>query len=320
VEERRDGPITELRWPLLTSSFLQRTRFAQVPWRANQLSLAALLRRYQVEVVISSNNYLFSMDPRWNGKYVFDLPDDPVGDLTRRHEQVAHQVVSRECRKADLVTAVSRSLADKLRQNYSVQARCLPNGTDRADFENCDQRRVAAIKDRHGLWNKYVVGFIGNHEGHAGIDFMLDVTRELRRVAPDAVLLIVGPVVPPLRDSQDGVIPVGPVPPSEIAPYFKAIDVGVLPFVQNSFTDNALPIKVIEYAASGKVVVATPLRELQMLNLPGVFLTERSVGPWVEALLSARQLSWDRRWSERFREYDWRGIADRLMEMVRDTS
>src|SRR5204862_3659669 len=61
-------------------------------------------------------------------------------------------------------------------------------------------------------------------------------------------------------------------PHDEVAAYFKATDVGLYPGDANAYFDAACPIKVLEYSAAGRPVVATDLAELRRLALPNVLL------------------------------------------------
>ncbi|MGZ8698055.1 MAG: glycosyltransferase, partial [Gaiellaceae bacterium] len=64
---------------------------------------------------------------------------------------------------------------------------------------------------------------------------------------------------------------VGPKPYQELPRYVAAFDVGLIPYVQNRYTQSCFPLKVYEYLAAGKPVVASGLPELAEME-PDVVL------------------------------------------------
>ncbi len=98
--------------------------------------------------------------------------------------------------------------------------------------------------------------------------------------------------------------------------FFTLADVGVLPFERSPFTDDALPLKIIEYGAARKPVVATPLSELQRLELPNVLFAERNPEAWAERLETALELEWRFAWDSTFDRFRWDGIVDGLVRAI----
>jgi glycosyltransferase involved in cell wall biosynthesis len=78
---------------------------------------------------------------------------------------------------------------------------------------------------------------------------------------------------------------IGPIPTDEIWDYFHAADLGLLPFILAPVTHHCLPLKVLEFGAAGKPVLATPLHELQRLALPHIRFAEYDIDAWRRALL-----------------------------------
>ncbi len=62
-----------------------------------------------------------------------------------------------------------------------------------------------------------------------------------------------------------------PVPKTEIGPYLQVIDVGLIPYKMNYFARGTNSMKVYDYLAWGKPVVATPIPALKKLY-PWVYL------------------------------------------------
>ena len=180
-------------------------------------------------------------------------------------------------RNSDLVFCTSTVLLERARAR-GARAVYLPNGVDR---ERIASGRPEAVRRRLGLVGKRVVSLIGLTWGPSF--FFIDAIAEAARQLPDIVFLAVGGGSPLPHDGpgrvatrcrQLGVplVATGPLPNAEVADYFMATDVGLYPGDASPYFDAACPIKVLEYSAAGKPVVATDLAELRRLGFPNVYL------------------------------------------------
>ncbi|MFH1613297.1 MAG: glycosyltransferase [bacterium] len=106
------------------------------------------------------------------------------------------------------------------------------------------------------------------------------------------------------------------ISPEKIHLFFKVIDLGVLPFIKIPFTDYAFPLKVLEYGASQKKVIATPLQELVYLNFPHLVLTERKIENWVNAIKKEKNSIWNQEWNEIIKKYNWNVIIQKLQKII----
>jgi len=179
------------------------------------------------------------------------------------------------------------------------------------------------VRERWGLRGKYVLGYIGNHGPYTGVDFVVEVSRAVRKRMPDAVLLIVGPaehwrsVLEAARG--ESVIATGGVAPADVAAYFNAIDLGILAQGKTAGTTFAFQIKNVEYSACRKFVVSTPLRTWERLAWPNVLLTPLNVPDWVAAIERARASRWQPEWDSRVAPYDWHALAARMATVMLGT-
>jgi glycosyltransferase involved in cell wall biosynthesis len=171
----------------------------------------------------------------------------------------------------------STVLADRVRAR-GVKAVYLPNGVDRLRIAS---GRADVVRARLGLTGKKVVSLIGLT--HSPTLFFVDALAEAAREEPDLVFLAVGGagwlphegvgrLAARCRERGVPIVATGPVPHAQIADYFMASDVGLYPGDATPYFDAACPIKVLEYSAAGKPVVATDLVELRRWSLPNVYL------------------------------------------------
>jgi len=195
-------------------------------------------------------------------------------------------------RNSDLVLCTSGVLVDRVR-SLGGRPRYLPNGVDR--------RRIAAgrseaVRQKLGLVGKKVVSLIGLTFSRTL--FFIDAIAEAARAVPDLVFVAVGaggllpheglaPFEARCRELGVQFVATGPIPHDAIADYFMATDVGLYPGDANPYFDAACPLKILEYSAAGKPVVATDLAELRRLAFPNVYLAPPEPSAFAAAIVRA---------------------------------
>src|SRR6185437_5379634 len=96
---------------------------------------------------------------------------------------------------------------------------------------------------------------------------------------PNIVFLVVGggdllrPIVVRCESLGLPFVTTGWVPNNKVANYFAATDLGLYAGDSNPYFDAACPIKVLEYTAARRPVVATDLEELRRIAFPNVRLS-----------------------------------------------
>ena len=120
---------------------------------------------------------------------------------------------------------------------------------------------------------------------------LLPVVERVTEELPDACFVFVGPR-DASRSGMAGVLDTGPVPPGEVQWWVAAADVALLPYFDSEFNRARWPIKLGEYIAAGRPVVACDIGEL------GRVVAEHELG------LLARP--------------DMSDFAERVLELLRD--
>lgn len=126
-----------------------------------------------------------------------------------------------------------------------------------------------------------VIGYVGRLETmglEKGVALLLNVFARLQPLVPNAHLAIIGGPDNLVRQYQDqaaklgipnhAVTFTGQVPPTRIPTALRAIDIAVIPFpATKQLATTASPIKVFEFMAAGKTILASDLPSLrQYLN------------------------------------------------------
>ncbi|HEY3175478.1 MAG TPA: glycosyltransferase family 4 protein [Candidatus Polarisedimenticolia bacterium] len=285
------GEVARFRMPVMVGTGPLTNRIAS--W-INERRVREALDKFGCGTVFHSHPLLFLPPERGRRAYRvhFDLVDNffdgwPDSTTGRSRKHFIREAMLR----ADSLSTVSHSLCDRVEEFIGRRPVYIPNGAAVEQIKAWPAERAAAVRARHGLVGRRVLAYIGNHiADFDGTEMLVEAFLQARESNPDLALLLIGPGserVPRARrlGVAEGVYVIGPVPTGEIWDYFHAADLGLLPFILAPVTHHCLPLKVLEFGASGKPVLATPLHELQRLALPHIRFAEYDSAAWRRALL-----------------------------------
>ena len=252
---------------------------------------------------------------------VYDCVDDypeQVGSDTRRRALLTAED-ARAAQRAQLVFATTNDLYRRKRLINS-NSHLVPNAGDFHHFKPAADRLLAAPEVRE--LPRPVLGFVGNFVA-AKVDFGL--IDSVARARPEWTLVLIGPAraesaAPLARLAHlPNVRWLGFKPYAELPAYVAAFDVALIPYVANDYTRNCFPLKLYEYLAAGKPVVASGLPELAGME-PDVLL--RAGGPdefvaGVEEALTRREDGDCQRRVQRAAGNTWEMRTERLLALIR---
>ncbi len=252
---------------------------------------------------------------------VYDCVDDyaeQTRDDPRRHTLFRKQD-ERVGRASRLVFATTTPLFER-HSSWNPRTHLVPNTGDFGHFASAVDRAQIA-EELTGL-SRPVIGFAGNLL-ESKVDLDLVQTVAARR--PDWTILLIGPAEPALerrlRQSMGStnVRWIGARPYAQLPRFIAAFDVGVIPYASNAYTRSCFPLKLYEYLAAGKAVVATGLPELSGRE-PDVVVAD-SVDGFVAAVERALTDSAERAVRRRqaiAATNTWETRAGRLLELVEE--
>jgi len=178
----------------------------------------------------------------------------------------ADRVAARAFRAASVLLAVSAEVAAWLERRGVARARVhvIPNGVDTERFRP-DVRPAAP-----GRPGSFTVGFVGSMKPWHGLDVLVEAFARLHGRAPDARLLLVGDGPARAAVCADlsarglaGVVHcTEAVAPLEVPGLLTSVDVAVAPYSHASGFYFS-PLKVYEYMAAGRAVVASRVGQLE---------------------------------------------------------
>jgi teichuronic acid biosynthesis glycosyltransferase TuaH len=259
------GPFTAVQPPAtLPINWLPPGRVYNLLQRINQAiarrSLRQALRHLRVNDYVFINCYdpffLGALPPDFGARLsiyhcIDDIAENPY---TARHgERLEHEAIA----QADLTLVTSTNLY-RLKAPYARRITTFFNAADVDNFARVLNTEFPIPPELLGR-NRPVIGFVGNLD-ELRIDYPL--LKALALAHPDKTLLLVGPVNSPELaqlgiDQLPNVLLAGSRPLHELPPLMQHMDVVMIPFLKNKLTQSIYPLKINEYLAAGKPVVAT---------------------------------------------------------------
>jgi teichuronic acid biosynthesis glycosyltransferase TuaH len=249
---------------------------------------------------------------------VYDITDDWIS--RDQPEWLAEQIRRQDeqmCRRADAVIACSKRLIELKEPLAAGKLHWVPNGVD-ADHYRAVLDDTGPLPPETARWPKPVFGYTGTiHPDRIDLDLLEGVARRLTAGS----LVLVGPSH--LSQAQtrrltetSRVILQDAVPYNQIPQYMRAFDACMTPHRLNKFVESLQPIKLWEYLAAGKPIVATGVagfrdypRLVRLAHGPEEFcrqlLAAAEEGP---LLASARQAI--------ARQHSWKSRVDAIEKIL----
>jgi glycosyltransferase involved in cell wall biosynthesis len=231
-----------------------------------QCYLKELIHAYQIDVLMLYNLPQCLMLLRSPCFCVFDVADDLLAMFSYELGRISSpglvhlgEVMFRSMlRRSDLNLVVSEELQLQIEEPTTL----LPNGVDLEGIGGLE--KVELPVGRASL----VVGYMGAFEYFVDMDMVLDTAAMM----PDVAFWLVGGGRDFSRikgrvakEQLKNVYLPGPVDHQTGLAMMAATDVCLLPRCLDAFSHAACPLKLFEYAALGKPIVSTPVREVQRI-------------------------------------------------------
>jgi GT2 family glycosyltransferase/glycosyltransferase involved in cell wall biosynthesis/SAM-dependent methyltransferase len=201
----------------------------------------------------SWTNLAFQLRQDWLWPVIYDCMDEwqDFPGIGAKQLQMERQLIT----EADGVAVTSRPLRQKC-EPLAKQTALIRNGVDYSFFVN-ETRPNSSFDFRHPT-----IGFYGTIA--EWVD--LELIRQIADANPQWQFVIAGKSFLPDRgglDACENVTILDQLPYSSMPALLWHFDVALIPFKLNSMTDAVNPVKLHEYLAGGKPVVATPIKELE---------------------------------------------------------
>jgi len=233
---------------------------------------------------------------------------------------------------ADKVYTVSTALKEYFvgcginAQKISV----VPNGVDIDKFH--PGLSGMNIRKKYNFQDKIVIGFVGSFHYWHGVDFFQHNVENLTKEYPNITFLLVGDG--PLRGDlqkeierngfQESVTFTGYVKHNDIPTYLAAMDIVLAPYPSLPFFYFS-PLKLFEYMAAGKAVLASRIGQIDEIVKDGVNGMLFEPGNLEEFMSKCRRLIGDIELRNRIglqaratvcQKYSWKQSAEKVIEIM----
>ncbi|MBI5917417.1 MAG: glycosyltransferase [Bacteroidetes bacterium] len=248
-----------------------------------------------------------------------------IDDMTEEAYTARHgaRVEEEAIRNSDIAFVTSRNLL-RLKKHLNPNTYVLHNAVDITIFEKALEKPLPRPKELVGVTGK-IIGFTGNINEYR-LDYPL--FKKIAEQHPDKTLVLVGPLNSDTYkeyglDQMPNVILTGGKNIRELPAFLQHFDVAIIPFVKNKLTASIYPLKINEYLAAGKPVIATNFSE-DIRTFAGVVYLPETAGEFVRAIdraiaensaelieqrvLTARQNTW----TERVKQF-WEVVDEHLV-------
>ncbi|MCJ9429970.1 WcaI family glycosyltransferase [Kordiimonas marina] len=202
-------------------------------------------------------------------------------------------------RRADLVTAVSRKMLDRLVEKGAApsKARLFPDWVDMAHLSPASDADCLAMRGRLGLpEGKTIVGYSGNLARKQGIELVLDVAKDFQDSGRTDVHFIIcggGPAKDQLRQDCEAMalanVTLGDLQPEALLPtLITTMDVHLIP-QRNEVSDLVMPGKMFNIMSCQRPLVVTApagssIAEVMETSAAGYAIPREQIGDIIAAV------------------------------------
>lgn len=239
------------------------------------------------------------------GRVVYDLIDrwDTTLGGTWYSAETEQEIIG----LSNVLVASARELQDRLAARSARPVALVPNAVNSALFDRLrghERPGDLPLAD-------FLICYVGALWG-SWFDWHL-----LRRVAhayPRAAVVVIGDYRGQCPDPPPNLHFLGLKPQRQIPAYLAHVDVAIVPFRVDEITQAVSPLKVFEYLAMGKPVVATRLRELE--GLPNVYLSA-DADEFIRNIERARRVGVSEALVDAFvRQNSWETRVEKILELA----
>lgn len=222
--------------------------------------------------------------------------------------RITHALETHVFKQANAVTTICEGLRKDIAQRGVAEKKItvIPNAVDIEKF-SFGQSADPELKQKLGLKDKTVLGFIGSFYAYEGIPLILEALPEILKQQPDIRVLLVGggPQEQVIKDKvkqlklESYVVFTGRVAHDQVQDYYNQVDIFIYPRLAMRLTDLVTPLKPLEAMAQGRLVIASDVgghKELIRDKENGILFKANDVSSLAACTLALlrRPQGWDK--------------------------
>ena len=287
--------------------------------------------RHGAKLRNSSNHLFFARNAEWllaclgrGSRFIYESHRPPHD----RWDYLIQRLLFGRCGFLGLVV-----ISERLRKMYLSAYPRLPATKVMVAPDGADE--VQHFDLEHGRNLRFQIGYVGHLYPGRGGELMVAIARAL----PEMDFHLVGGRVEDIArlrslSPSDNLHFHGHCPPAELDPFYRRFDVVIAPYQKTvavaggngNTVEWMSPLKIFEYMAYGKAIVASDLPVLHEVLDPGrtaLMVDPGNVDAWIRALSRLMENPTEcRKLGLRAREvftrnYTWRGRAERILDVLK---
>lgn len=220
--------------------------------------------KYDV-VILTSPIQITYLPEKFSAKLVYDNMDDqPLLEPNIKMRNRAVKLERLLVKRANLILASSAYLKEKLIHRYSIENGkivLLRNAVDLSEFEQLGTKE-SQLPITESV-QRPVVGYVGSIDYWLDTEMIYNVAREL----PNFEFVFYGPISDSKKKEvsshPENVHFLGSVPHSSVSSIISGFSVCTMPFLVIEMIKSVNPVKIYEYLAAGKKVLAPSYAETE---------------------------------------------------------
>lgn len=285
--------------------------------------LKKIMAREKYDLVIATSDPLWGsvgyfISKMYGVKFLYDLHDNYETYATYKlplFKYLDRFVV----KKSDLVTTVSYSLKNKIKNIRKKNVIVIENGVDFATFK--PMNRLYCRKGLGLPLKGKLIGYAGGISENRGIVELVKAFISLSKNNQSIYLVIAGRFYEgeseEINLKYPNVIYMGSLTQQKVAKLINAADVVVYPNTENNFSKYCFPYKIVEYMACNTPIVATNVGDISIvLSRHKESLCEpqniRQMANRIMAQLNRKKINY----RKDIKDYSWDKIASKLHNFI----
>ena len=299
-------------------------------WNKNA-KLPELLRKFTADGIKALNDhgefdkpllwYYSPMDAAWslghfeNRGVVYDCMDE-LAQFTGAPKSLIDNE-ARLMKHSDIVFTGGYELGEKKRKQHP-NVHTFGCGVDFSHFSKASDPDTQVPPDVDFM-NRPILGWVGVVDER--VDYRM--VGEMARLKPDWSFAMVGPVVkvdPNLLPHSPNLFWLGGRDYQQLPNYCRAFDINMMCFAINAATQFINPTKGLEYMATGKPIISTPVRDVvrQWTDVVRLATTAEEFIAQAEEALRAGHDDRIKRGLELARQSSWEVTVDKMRGLIKD--
>lgn len=258
--------------------------------------------------------------------------------VSHLYSEVIHrELIKKNLQQADGIVAVTSGNKRKFCEIYGLRQdriRVIPNGANTRFFRPMSGNTVRKMLNLDN--ENFYVGFVGNLAPWQGLEYLITMAPTIiKRCKKNVVFLVVGDGI--MKDSLENMVGdnglssrfifTGQVKRNMVPKYINSFDLCVAPFNPH-FLMDASPLKIFDYMACGKAIVAsniTGVADLLISSKAGLVASPEKPEDFAGAISELlndddlRRTLGQNGLNEVRRHHDWRIRADELNRFLEET-